>query len=172
MKRTLSLTCLPLLVCVSFTAPSSAKADVDVELVALIGTGVDTGDAANNPYALQLGGAVDLNISDYVLGVRVIRSLGRDASCAGCTHVNDLLAIGGDLGFDWEFAILHVSPRLGLGGLRERDGDRRAFYFEPGGVAEVELGWFAAGVDVRYRAAVGESDMNGLLVLARLGLRF
>jgi hypothetical protein len=158
-----------------------AQADVDIEGVLLLGTGVDTGDANNNPYALQFGGAAELTVAGYVIGVRATRSvatggdslpIANDSQNNRSPYVKDLRAFGVDLGIDWELAILHLSPRLGIGHLSEKDGDRVAAYVEPGGVAEVELGWFVAGVDLRYRFAIKESDANGFLAYARAGLRF
>jgi hypothetical protein len=157
---------------------ASARADADLELVALIGSGVDTGDAPNNPYALQVGGAAELTLSGTVLGVRATRSMGTDetAKCGAspsCPRsVDDLRTLGVDLGFDWEFALLHISPRLGIGQLSERNDGLKAPYLEPGGVAELEFGLFVAGVDVRYRIAINDSIANGLLGYARAGLRF
>jgi hypothetical protein len=169
-------------VCVAFLGaastflPSSAAAlDLDVAGVLLLGTGVDTGDAENNPYQLQFGGAGELTINGFVVGVRGTRSVGSDDDCStpGCARVNDLRTIGGDFGFDWEFLLLHISPRFGVGQLKERDdGSRVAMYLEPGGVAEVELGWITLGADLRYRIAVDESDANGFLAYFRGGLRF
>ncbi len=153
--------------------PAAASADIDLAVVALVGSGVDTGDAENNPYQLQLGAAGELTINGFVIGVRGTRSRGSDSNCAGkCVLVDDLRSIGGDLGFDWQFVLLHVGPRLGIGRLKERDGAIVAAYLEPGGVAEVELLMFTLGAEVRYRVAVKEPDANGLLAYLRLGLRF
>ena len=152
--------------------PASASA-LDLAGVLLVGSGVDTGDAENNPYQLQIGGAGELTIAGLVIGVRGTRSVGSDERCApGCTVVKDLRTIGGDLGFDWEFAILHISPRFGVGRLKERDGDIVSAYLEPGGVGEVELGILTLGLDVRYRIATREPDASGLLMYFRGGLRF
>lgn len=148
---------------------ANAKAlDVDIEGVALIGTGVDTGDQPGNPYGFQIGGAAELTINGFVGGIRATRAVDLDDD----EYKLDLRSFGGDLGFDWEFALLHVSPRLGLGHVSALHGDFKSFYLEPGGVVEVEVGWFVAGVDIRYRIVTDETDMNGLLAYARLGLRF
>ena len=143
---------------------------LDLAAVALIGSGVDTGDAPNNPYRLQLGAAGELTVGGLVLGIRGTRSVGSDD--ASVNRVNDLRTFGGDIGFDWEFALLHVSPRLGIGRLKERNGSIVATYLEPGGVAELELGILTLGGELRYRAALGESDVSGLLAYFRAGLRF
>jgi hypothetical protein len=39
-------------------------------------------------------------------------------------------------------------------------------------VAEVEIGWFVVGGDVRYRVVTADKDRNGLLVYGKIGLRF
>lgn len=170
--KLLTLTCA-LAAGQAFVSTSAARADVDLSGVLLLGTGVDT-DAHNNPYRFQFGGAAELTVSGFVMGFRATRSVASNEDCgtAECAYVNDLRTIGGDLGFDWEVAMFHISPRLGLGYLNEKDGDRVAGYFEPGGVVEAEIGWFVGGVDLRYRLAVKEKPANGFLAYARLGLRF
>lgn len=151
-----------------------ARADLDVAAGALVGTGVDTGDAENNPYALQLGAFGELIIGDLVLGIRGTRSLASDdEDCTrDCRNVKGIRSFGGDVGWEWNFALLHVGPRLGFGYLNEKDGSRAAGYIEPGGVAEVQLLLFLAGIDLRYRVALGDSDLSGFLAYAKLGLRF
>jgi hypothetical protein len=149
---------------------NTARADVDLELTALVGSGVDTGNASNNPYALQIGGAAELILFHWVLGARITRSFGTDSD--GSRQVSDLRAIGADLGYDWELSILHLSPRLGIGQVQERNGDLKAPYLEPGAVAEIEIGWFVAGVDVRYRFAINDNIASGFLVYGKAGLRF
>jgi hypothetical protein len=159
-------------VCLGFSA--EARADIDVEVAALIGTGVDTGDAKNNPYALQLGALGELTINNLVLGVRGTRSLASDAEecTTTCRNVKGIRSFGGDVGWAWNILMLHIGPRVGFGYLNEKDGTRAAGYIEPGAVAEVTVLLFAAGVDLRYRVAFGESDLNGFLAYARVGLRF
>jgi len=157
------------------TGPSRAHAlDIDLGLVGLIGSGIDTGDAPNNPYRLQLGGAVELTLDGFVLGLRGTRSLGSSADCdtTACVEVHDLRTFGGDVGFDWEFALLHISPRFGIGRLKERGGSIVSTYLEPGGVAELEIAILTLGVEVRYRAALKDNDASGLLGYFRAGLRF
>lgn len=153
---------------------SDARAEIDVEVAALIGTGVDTGDAENNPYALQLGALGELSINSLVLGVRGTRSLASDdEDCTTeCRNVKGIRSFGGDVGWAWNILMLHIGPRLGFGYLNEKDGSRAAGYIEPGAVAEVNVLLFAAGIDLRYRVAINESDLNGFLAYARLGLRF
>lgn len=158
-----------------FSAP--ARADIDLAAVALVGTGIDTGDAENNPYALQLGAAGELSINHFVLGVRGTRSLGSDEEdcppSAACRNVKGVASFGGDLGYEWDLLLLHIGPRFGFGYLRERSGEKvQGGYIEPGAVAEVQLLMFVLGVDLRYRVAIKESDLNGFLAYARLGLRF
>jgi hypothetical protein len=157
--------------------PAQASA-ADLAGGLLVGSGVDTGDSENNPYQLQLGGFVELIIDNYVLGFKATRTVGEnvegacDTSGACDVVVDDLRSMGGELGWEWDVLLLHIGPRLGIGRVREVDAGRRALYLDPGGVAEIEVGPFLGGVDVRYRFAVGESDLNGLMVLARIGLRF
>jgi hypothetical protein len=178
MKQILTLT-VGLLVGL-FALSGSARADIDVEVAALVGTGVATGDAENNPYGLQLGAVGELSIGNYVIGVRGTRSLGNDDECGSevglvrnkCPNVKDLRTIGADLGYAWNVLMLHIGPRVGFGYINEKDGDRVTGYIEPGAVAEVSLLLFVAGIDLRYRVAFGESDLNGFLAYARLGLRF
>jgi hypothetical protein len=86
--------------------------------------------------------------------------------------VDDLRTLGVDLGYEWELAMLHLGPRLGVGYVNERHDGLQATYFEPGAVGEVELGIFLVGADVRYRFVINDTIANGLLVYARLGLRF
>jgi hypothetical protein len=170
MKRTLSL--LAVLLGVSAYG-STARADLDLQAVGLIGSGVDTGDAPNNPYALQIGGAAELIVSGYVLGIRATRSVGTNDDCINCGRsVDDLRTLGADLGFEWELAMLHLGPRFGVGYIAERNDGLRATYLEPGAVAELEFGIFVVGADVRYRVVVNDTIANGLLAHARLGLRF
>lgn len=168
-KITLSLGLLAALFL--FSAP--ARADIDLEVSGLIGTGVDTGDAPNNPYSLQLGALGELIIDDFVIGMRGTRSMGNDDDCEqNCPNVKDLRTLGGDLGFEWDLVFLHIGPRVGFGYIKERNGDRRTGYIEPGAVAEVQLAMFAVGAELRYRVAVKESDLNAFLAYARIGLRF
>jgi hypothetical protein len=168
----LALTAVLFALCLGFS--SEARAEIDLEVAALIGTGVDTGDADNNPYALQLGAVGELTINNWVFGVRGTRSIDTsDEDCEiDCRDVKGIGSFGGDLGYSWNILLLHIGPRLGLGYLYEKDGDRSGGYFEPGAVAEVELLMFVVGADLRYRVAFGESDLNGFLAYARLGLRF
>lgn len=164
--------CLALLGALAVIPSSAAALDLDVAGVFLVGTGADTGDAENNPYQLQLGGAGELTINGFVLGVRGTRSIGSREDCSGCLQVDDLRTIGADFGYDWEFLLLHISPRFGVGRINERDGTDVAAYLEPGGVAEIELGWFTLGADLRYRIAIDEADLSGFLAYLRMGLRF
>lgn len=152
---------------------ASARADVALGGGALIGTGVDTGDANNNPYRLQVGGYGELELDSLVLGVRGTRSLKSDpeACTERCRDVKDLRTIGGDVGFQWTFAFLRIGPRLGIGYLKERDGDRVGAYFEPGAVADINIMFLNIGADIRYRAVAKESDANGFLAYLRLGIR-
>jgi hypothetical protein len=156
--------------------PAAKAEGVDVGLVGLIGTGVDTGKAANNPYALQLGGAAELYLSGWVLGARATRSIGTNSHCTGsnCAHaVDDLVTLGADLGWDWQLLkILHISPRLGVGQVREKNDGLRAPYLEPGGVVDINIAIFTLGADLRYRVAVKDNIASGFLAYARLGLRF
>jgi hypothetical protein len=153
----------------AFSTPAAAQAP-SLSLVGLIGSGVDTGDADNNPYALQLGGAAELSVAGFVVGVRATRSIGTDSDDG--RNVDDLRTIGGDLGFEWDLPIIHLGPRLGIGQVRERDDDGiKAPYLEPGMVADVELGLFVIGAEARYRIAINDVVANGFLVYARLGLR-
>jgi hypothetical protein len=149
---------------------ASAQAGVDLELTALIGTGVDTGNAPNNPYALQLGGAAELIVSGYVLGARATHSFGTNSDSG--RNVDDLTTLGADLGYEWELSLLHIGPRFGVGQLRERNDGLRAPYIEPGAVAEIEIGWFVVGADIRYRVAINDTIANGFLAYAKIGLRF
>ncbi|MET0340356.1 MAG: hypothetical protein ABW252_05110 [Polyangiales bacterium] len=177
MDHKLPLTAALFVALLSFAAPASAE--VDFSVGALVGTGVDTGDADNNPYALQLGAFGELILDDFVIGVRGTRSIGSNGDCVGpnCRDVKDLRSFGGDVGFEWDLAMLHIGPRIGFGRLSERDSDdgeskRVAGYIEPGAVAEINLLMFLAGVDLRYRVAFKESDLNAFLAYARIGLRF
>ncbi|MFT3924891.1 MAG: hypothetical protein QM778_20315 [Myxococcales bacterium] len=153
-----------------------ARADgVGIELAGLIGTGVDTGKADNNPYALQIGAAADLIVAGWVLGFRYTRSVGTNADCVGpnCRNVDDVRTLGADLGWDWQLLkILHISPRFGVGQVREANDGLRAPYIEPGGVAEVQIALLVVGVDLRYRVAIKDTVANGFLANARIGLRF
>jgi hypothetical protein len=166
MRNYLSFLGLTVILC---AASSSAQAGVDLELTGLLGSGVDTGNAPNNPYAFQIGGAAELIVSHYVLGFRATRSIGTDSDSP--RNVDDLVTIGGDLGYEWELSLLHIGPRFGVGQIRERDGFRGA-YIEPGAVAEIEIGWFVVGADLRYRVAINNTNANGLLVYGKIGLRF
>lgn len=165
--------------CVMLSAVARpARADSDLSGGLLVGSGVDTRDSDNNPYQLQIGGWVELIYNNYVLGFRGLRTLGEkvEDGCrrtGGCdVVVDDLRSMGADLGYEWTIAILHIGPRLGIGRVREVDAGRRAPYLDPGAVAEIELGPFLAGVDVRYRFALGDSELDGMLAYAKIGLRF
>lgn len=148
-------------------ASASARADVDLEGTFLLGTGVDTGGQPHNPYALQIGGAAELIVSGWVLGFRGTRALSSDDE-----PELDLRTVGGDFGFEWELWLLHLGPRFGVGRVSTKNGDWASVYLEPGAVAEFEIGWFVAGVDLRYRIVTEDNDANGLLAYAKLGLRF
>lgn len=161
------LAVLALLVAVGLSEP--ARADFDVEGTLLLGTGVDTGHDNGNVYALQVGGQLELIINGFVLGGRATRAF----STSDGPKALDLRAIGGDLGYEWEIALLHIGPRLGMGQIRTlRKDEFSSFYIEPGAVVEVEIGWFAVGGDVRYRVVTGDMDRNGLLVYGKIGFRF
>jgi hypothetical protein len=148
-------------------------ADVDFAILGLVGSGVDSGDAANNPYVLQLGAAGELTINGFLFGIRGTRSIGSRVDCSTpCRQVDDLRTFGADLGFDWELLMLHLSPRFGIGRLKERDGDNVAAYLEPGAVVDLELGLLALGAELRYRVAIDTPDASGLLAYLRAGLRF
>lgn len=175
MKYQLALASLSFVVALALATPASA--DVGIGGGFLIGSGVDTGDADNNPYKLQLGAYGELNINNFMLGVRGTRSVGSDPSCATssggqCPDVNDLRTIGGDLGYIWHLPIIHVGPRLGIGYLKERDGERVGAYFEPGGSLDVHLAVFNIGAEVRYRFVTNTPEANGFLAYLRLGLSF
>lgn len=161
------LAVLALVFAVGFSHP--ARADIDLEGTLLLGSGVDTGDQKGNTYALQIGGQVELIISGFVAGFRATRAISfRDGPAA-----LDLRSIGGDLGWEWEIAMLHIGPRVGLGYVSTLRKDTfESFYVEPGAVAEVEIGWFVVGGDVRYRVVTKDMDRNGLLVYGKIGLRF
>jgi hypothetical protein len=167
---------VPLLTCIALvTAAVPARAsDTDLAGGILLGSGVDTGDGDNNPYQLQFGGFAELIVNGYVFGFRGLRTIGSNVDCAGigCRNIEDLRSMGGDFGFEWELLFLHIGPRLGVGRVREVDAGIRAPYLDPGGVAEVELGPFLAGVDIRYRFALGDRELDGLLAYAKIGLRF
>jgi hypothetical protein len=157
------------------TLPARAS-DTDLTLAGLLGSGVDTGNANNNPYALQLGGVIELIVDGWVFGFRGVRTLGTDPDdfCkanGNCKYVKDLRSMGGDLGFEWSLWLLHVGPRFGIGRVREVDAGLKNLYLDPGGVAEIELGPFLGGVDIRYRITPGASELSGLLAYAKLGLR-
>lgn len=173
MKHNLKLSLGFLVALLSFSAP--VRADIDLQGALLVGTGVDTGEIDNNPYALQLGGVAELNIDDFVIGFRGTRSLASNENCSGnptCRNVTDLRSLGGDVGFEWDLAFLHLGPRVGFGHLKERDGDVAAGYVEPGAVLDAQIALFTVGVDLRYRFAIKESDLNAFLAYARVGLRF
>ena len=85
----------------------------------------------------------------------------------------DLRTFGGDIGYEWEIAMLHIGPRLGLGYLSTiKRKEFESFYFEPGVVAEVEIGWFVVGGDLRYRIVTERMNMNGVLLYGKIGFRF
>jgi hypothetical protein len=149
-------------------ASATARADIDLEGAFLLGTGVDTGSQPHNPYALQFGGVAELIVSGWVLGFRGTRAI----SSGDVDKELDLRTVGGDLGFEWELSILHLGPRFGVGRVSTKNGDWASVYLEPGGVAEVEIGWFVAGADLRYRIVTEDNDANGLLLYAKAGLRF
>jgi hypothetical protein len=149
-------------------ASASARADIDIEGTFLLGTGVDTGSQPHNPYALQIGGAAELIISGWVAGFRGTRAV----SSGDVPKELDLRTVGGDVGFEWELALLHLGPRFGVGRISTKNGDWHSVYLEPGAVAEVEIGWFVAGADLRYRIVTEDKDANGLLLYAKVGLRF
>ena len=104
-----------------FGASASARADFDIEGSFLLGTGVDTGDAPHNPYALQIGGAAEVIVSGWVAGFRATRALSSGDAPEGL----DLRAMGGDLGFEWELALLHLGPRFGIGRVTTKNGGIR-----------------------------------------------
>lgn len=160
--------CWAFIVLSLFGMSATARADVDLEGTFLIGSGVDTGKQPHNPYALQIGGALELIVNGFVIGARATRAI----SSGDVPARVDLRSFGGDLGYEWELAILHIGPRLGMGRVSTKNEDFASFYLEPGAVAEVELGWFVVGGDLRYRVVTKDVDRNGLLVYAKLGLRF
>jgi hypothetical protein len=161
--------CLMLVLTLSWVAlAGSARADFDLAGVALIGSGVDTGDEPHNPYAFQVGGELEMIINGFVVGGRVTRAL----TSGDVDRDFHLLAFGGDLGYEWELAIVHLGPRVAMGQVRQIDGDFKSFYVEPGAVVDIELGWFLIGAELRYRFVTENMDRSGIMALARIGLRF
>jgi len=175
MKHRLALVTGIFVAALAFAHSAPARADVGIGGGALIGTGTRIGgDAENNPYRLQLGAYGELDIGNLLIGVRGTRSLGSDPeNCVErkCRDVKDLRTIGGDLGYIWHLPIIHLGPRLGIGYLKERDGERVGAYFEPGGSLDVKLLLFNIGAEIRYRIVAGASDANGFITYLRLGLR-
>jgi hypothetical protein len=150
-----------------------ARADIGIGGGALIGTGANiAGKADNNPYKLQLGAYGELDLGNFLIGVRGTRSLASNADCAGktCRDVRDMKTIGGDLGYIWHMPIVHFGPRLGIGYLKENDGDRVGAYFEPGASLDLHLLMFNVGAEVRYRIVAGAHDVNGVIAYLRLGI--
>jgi hypothetical protein len=174
MKNQLALASLAFVVALAFSRP--AAADVGLGGGALIGTGVNTGDANNNPYKLQLGAYGELNIGNLLIGVRGTRSIKSDADCekggGPCRDVRDLRTIGGDVGYLWNLPHIHFGPRLGIGHLKESDGDKVGAYFEPGASLDVHLLVFNVGLEARYRFVTNNSNANGVIAYLRLGLAF
>jgi hypothetical protein len=174
MKIQRAFASLSFVVALALAMPASA--DVGLGGGALIGTGVDTGDANNNPYRLQIGGYGELDIGNLLIGVRGTRSVKSDPDCGGverCRDVRDLRTIGGDLGYIWHLPLLHLGPRLGIGYLNEKDGDNVGAYFEPGASLDVHLLLFNIGAEIRYRFVTGtDGDLNAFLAYLRLGLHF
>jgi hypothetical protein len=172
MKYQLALASLAFVAAVALSMP--AKADIGLGGGALIGTGIDTGDANNNPYKLQLGAYGELTINNFLIGVRGTRSVKSDPDCRGdrCADVDDLRTIGGDVGYIWHLPLIHVGPRLGIGHLKESDGDRVGAYFEPGASLDIHLLLFNVGVEARYRFVTATPEANGFLAYLRLGLQF
>jgi hypothetical protein len=145
-----------------------ARADIDIEGTLLLGSGVDTGRMPHNPYAFQFGGALELIVNGFVVGARATRAI----TSGGVPNRVHLRSFGGDLGYEWELSILHIGPRVGLGRVSQINEKWSSFYVEPGAVAEVEIGWFVVGGDVRYRIVTSDMDRNGLLVYGKIGFRF
>ncbi|HEX5661277.1 MAG TPA: hypothetical protein VFX59_29005 [Polyangiales bacterium] len=175
MKIQLALASLSFVVALALVMPASA--DVGLGGGALIGTGVDTGDVDNNPYRLQLGAYGELDIGNFLVGVRGTRSVASNDDCVkgdkSCPNVRDLRTIGGDVGYIWHLPLIHFGPRLGIGHLKEKDGDRVGAYFEPGASLDVHLLVFNVGAEVRYRFVTGtDGDLNAFLAYLRLGLHF
>lgn len=175
MKYQLALASLSFVVALALS--NLARADVGLGGGALIGTGIETGDADNNPYKLQLGAYGELTINNFLLGVRGTRSVKSDPDCRGasggnCADVNDLRTIGGDVGYIWHLPLIHLGPRLGIGYLKEKDGERVGAYFEPGASLDIHLLLFNVGVEARYRFVTSTPEANGFLAYLRLGLQF
>jgi hypothetical protein len=165
--RNQMLAVFALLLALGFGKP--ARADFDIEGTLLVGSGADMKQDNGNVYALQVGGALELIINGIVVGGRATRAF----SSSDQPTALDLRAIGGDLGYEWELWLLHIGPRVGLGYISTRRKDEfSSFYVEPGVVAEIEIGWFVAGADARYRVVTEDMDRNGFLVYGKIGLRF
>lgn len=175
MKLQFALASLTFVVALALAVPASA--DVGLGGGALIGTGIDTGDANNNPYKLQLGAYGELDIGNFLIGVRGTRSVKSDPSCTSaserCADVKDLRTIGGDVGYIWHLPLIHFGPRLGIGQVKEPDGSRAGAYFEPGVSLDVHLLLFNVGAEARYRIVTNTGgDLNAFLAYLRLGLHF
>ncbi|HEY6878544.1 MAG TPA: hypothetical protein VI299_11025 [Polyangiales bacterium] len=174
MKHQLALASLAFVVALALAKPASA--DVGLGGGALIGTGVDTGDANNNPYRLQLGAYGELSIGNLLIGVRGTRSVKSDpAACStrDCPDVKDLRTIGGDVGYIWHLPLIHLGPRLGIGQVKEPDGHRAGAYFEPGVSLDLHLLLFNIGAEARYRIVTNTGgDLNAFIAYLRLGLQF
>jgi hypothetical protein len=173
MKHHLALVVGLFVAALAISAP--ARADVGIGGGALIGTGTNLGGhAENNPYKLQVGGYGELDLGNFLIGIRGTRSLGSDpARCdtRKCRDVDDLRTIGGDFGYIWHLPVLHLGPRLGIGYLDEPNGDRVGAYFEPGFSLDAKLLLFNVGGEIRYRVVANAPDANGFIAYLRLGLR-
>ncbi len=176
MKIQYALAALSFVVALALVMPASA--DVGLGGGALIGTGINTGDGNNNPYRLQLGAYGELNIDHFLIGVRGTRSLKSEPDCGSasgrqCADVKDLRTIGGDVGYMFNWPIVHFGPRLGIGQVKEKDGDRAGAYFEPGVSLDLHVLLFNIGAEVRYRIVTNTNhDLDGFLAYLRLGLAF
>lgn len=157
-----------------------AHAQVGLGGGALIGTGVNgPSHADNNPYKLQIGAYGELDLGNFMIGIRGTRSLkSNPAACevGHCRDVKDLRTIGGDLGYLWHLPLIDIGPRLGIGYLNERHHEPEApkhvgTYFEPGGSVDVKILLLNVGAEVRYRIVAGAKDVNGLIAYLRLGIR-
>ena len=158
------------------TLPNSASADLpDLELGVLGGTGIGSSSDDGSPYRIILGAEAAVIVSNYVVGARYLRTWAEvPEACVDCERIGDLTSLGLDLGYEWELAMLHLGPRLGVGWMWDSGADDavKDIYLDPGAALDVQIALFVVGVDVRYRVVPSQSSANSGIALAKLGLRF
>ena len=171
-------------------APTEEVEEVDdggvanpISVGLLIGYGVSLED--NNPWGMGFGLGGGYNIGDLFVGGRFVYYLGETVTeMRGSFGISgpstdeftvNLWELGAEVGYDIHLGSVALRPGLGLGFASVSGGNESEVYayLAPGlallyGVSDTMY----LGLDARFQAIFSELGVNGVPILATLGMRF